>query len=380
MRYQSKHKFQFILLLCLQLIVRTRTEDVTVYPDCVITDDSTLANDICDEGSESNSEECGWDAGACILEQYPDCHVSHPSKIGDGSCDVESEYNTLICGWDGGDCLSTSNRPRSGVETVGIVLGACCIVTMILLSQLIFVRSRNRSSHVVATTAHDLPSRRMVASGDFLINRRRTNKEKEEQRIALIMNNIIRKKVLSKSTGDNDDEVFVLPQGKEKCISHSQHEEGNAIILLDSSSQLSITNTDCNDSNDLDEETSGIFRMKEDIYVDSNSIQSSRHNMILDSSSLHSIRKTLSLQSSNHTNGKYNIHNYSPRSCAICWEDYKKGDDIAWSNNEKCLHAFHTRCILEWLSKNDNCPMCRSNYLNAGVEFPITLPGTSEDA
>ena len=193
MRYQSKHKFQFILLLCLQLIVRTRTEDITVYPDCVITDDSTLANDICDEGSESNSEECGWDAGACILEQYPDCHVSHPSKIGDGSCDVESEYNTLICGWDGGDCLSTSNRPRSGVETVGIVLGACCIVTMILLSQLIFVRSRNRSSHVVATTAHDLPSRRMVASGDFLINRRRTNKEKEEQRIALIMNNIIRK-------------------------------------------------------------------------------------------------------------------------------------------------------------------------------------------
>lgn len=44
-------------------------------------------------------------------------------------------------------------------------------------------------------------------------------------------------------------------------------------------------------------------------------------------------------------------------------EDYIKGDDIAWSKNEKCCHAFHIDCIIKWLMDHDDCPMCRSNYL-----------------
>jgi len=54
---------------------------------------------------------------------------------------------------------------------------------------------------------------------------------------------------------------------------------------------------------------------------------------------------------------------YSPKSCPICCDDYAKGDDIAWSKNEQCCHAFHTDCIIEWLMNHDDCPICRSNYL-----------------
>ena len=57
---------------------------------------------------------------------------------------------------------------------------------------------------------------------------------------------------------------------------------------------------------------------------------------------------------------------YSPRACPICLESYKEGDEIAWSHNEQCLHAFHLSCILDWLIKHDQCPMCQVNYLNMG--------------
>ncbi len=57
---------------------------------------------------------------------------------------------------------------------------------------------------------------------------------------------------------------------------------------------------------------------------------------------------------------------YSPTSCAICIDRYSKGDEIAWSFNEKCHHAFHLDCILDWLMKHDECPLCRMDYLNLG--------------
>lgn len=57
---------------------------------------------------------------------------------------------------------------------------------------------------------------------------------------------------------------------------------------------------------------------------------------------------------------------YSPRACPICLESYKEGDEIAWSHNEQCFHAFHLSCIVDWLIKHDLCPMCQVNYLNMG--------------
>ena len=87
--------------------------------------------------------------------------------------------------------------------------------------------------------------------------------------------------------------------------------------------------------------TSGVFGNKNDILVETmRSIRSSLNISIIDESSL-----------------------YSPKSCPICCDDYAKGDDIAWSKNEQCCHAFHTDCIMQWLMNHDDCPMCRNNYL-----------------
>ena len=42
--------------------------------------------------------------------------------------------------------------------------------------------------------------------------------------------------------------------------------------------------------------------------------------------------------------------------CAICLEQFK-GIDIIKSFY-KCEHIFHKKCLLNWLKKNNKCPLC----------------------
>ena len=54
----------------------------------------------------------------------------------------------------------------------------------------------------------------------------------------------------------------------------------------------------------------------------------------------------------------FNVNNGSkinPRKCLICWEKYEKGDEIT---KIPCNHWFHSKCILTWLSQENNCPIC----------------------
>jgi hypothetical protein len=49
--------------------------------------------------------------------------------------------------------------------------------------------------------------------------------------------------------------------------------------------------------------------------------------------------------------------------CVICLVEYQDGDEISWSHNISCDHAFHRDCIIEWLLTSYECPCCRRNYL-----------------
>ena len=49
--------------------------------------------------------------------------------------------------------------------------------------------------------------------------------------------------------------------------------------------------------------------------------------------------------------------------CSICYENFKKGDEIAFSRNHACQHSFHVDCIVKLLMKHSDCPICRANYV-----------------
>lgn len=56
--------------------------------------------------------------------------------------------------------------------------------------------------------------------------------------------------------------------------------------------------------------------------------------------------------------------------CQICLSSFKVGEEIASSRNPKCLHEFHSQCIIEWLSRPNqtSCPVCRAEYVTIATD------------
>lgn len=56
--------------------------------------------------------------------------------------------------------------------------------------------------------------------------------------------------------------------------------------------------------------------------------------------------------------------------CLICLESLKNEKN----KTLECNHIFHTKCLEEWLIKNQTCPLCRSNVeLNIRIDIPNLL-------
>ena len=47
---------------------------------------------------------------------------------------------------------------------------------------------------------------------------------------------------------------------------------------------------------------------------------------------------------------------FHTENCSICLELISDSNDIAVL---PCKHKFHSKCILNWFSKNMSCPICR---------------------
>ena len=70
-------------------------------------------------------------------------------------------------------------------------------------------------------------------------------------------------------------------------------------------------------------------------------------------------------------------HREVPNNCAICLSSYEIGDKVVWSSNERCNHAFHEDCVVEWLIKMQEgtpCPCCRQEFTN----LPPFVPQNAE--
>lgn len=50
------------------------------------------------------------------------------------------------------------------------------------------------------------------------------------------------------------------------------------------------------------------------------------------------------------------IHTHNDFICPICISKSKKKTLVSL----ECGHIFHKKCIIKWLLKNQNCPLCRT--------------------
>ena len=61
---------------------------------------------------------------------------------------------------------------------------------------------------------------------------------------------------------------------------------------------------------------------------------------------------------------KHTITIDSTSICAICWTGYQDGGTLCSSPNKECSHVYHEDCVLPWLMKRSDCPMCRADFLS----------------
>jgi len=170
-----------------------------------------------------------------------------------------------------------------------------------------------------------------------------TEQERREERRFRILTSVVHKKVIAK-TNDNND--ITLPHEEE--ISHrslrKEYDEEDPI------EQDSQTTEESNEAENQELNN----KYKTDIALAASERLSSWRSLRKKSDRLSGL-----------SNREESL--YSPRTCPICLESYKEGDEICWSKNEKCPHAFHLDCMTEWLMENDDCPMCRESYLEDSI-------------
>ena len=50
--------------------------------------------------------------------------------------------------------------------------------------------------------------------------------------------------------------------------------------------------------------------------------------------------------------------NEENKKCLICLEEYVNNDNVIYL---PCFHIFHKNCIIQWIKKHANCPLCKIN-------------------
>ena len=61
--------------------------------------------------------------------------------------------------------------------------------------------------------------------------------------------------------------------------------------------------------------------------------------------------------------GSFSSSDEVKEDCAICFGSFEPHQKVCESNNMACVHQFHEACMVSWLEKRNECPVCRQTYL-----------------
>jgi len=152
-----------------------------------------------------------------------------------------------------------------------------------------------------------------------------------EERRVLVLSSIIIKKVLSSNASKSGD--------KQNCKSIYNQSDNN-----DAREETIASSSDSSDSSGTE------------FFDDDPDIKKCTENIIVGN-----FRSLSSIISHSVENKKCTVGLCSLKSCPICLERYIEGEKTCCSRNKKCTHFFHLDYMLDWLCKQNGCPLCRED-------------------
>ncbi|KAL4591128.1 hypothetical protein LXL04_004077 [Taraxacum kok-saghyz] len=87
-----------------------------------------------------------------------------------------------------------------------------------------------------------------------------------------------------------------------------------------------------------------------------------------------SITSSCSTSTSTSNSNSGSFLRSKPIECAICKDEFIKGENI---KRLPCRHFFHHECIRRWLSYKKNCSICRRTIVKPKVAIPRSMPQQS---
>ena len=181
---------------------------------------------------------------------------------------------------------------------LGVALGGTGIIYLIARQ---FLKDKDELPDVgpaqLEQVSHD-PTLTINESTPEAVEQFLTDEERQSLRTEYILTSVIHKKVIAKKSKSQFS--FNLSRGEILLLPHEE--------MFSKRSFETASNSQLNSARDF---------FKDDILVKIKSMKSA----------------------SNFTVEDQSTSAYSTKTCPICVEDYKFGDDIAWSRNEKCYHG-----------------------------------------
>jgi len=150
---------------------------------------------------------------------------------------------------------------------------------------------------------------------------------------------------------DDDESIVSFSMNNEETTERSVKNDNVVAVLVPSNNQKSSSSRHSNSSSSRSTSVSD-----DKTLLDSIRKKNGRKGTIY-------LRTSGSIRSSLFRHDSSYSSLYSPKSCSICFENYKIGDNICWSRNDSCPHAFHQECLTTWLLGHNDCPLCREHYL-----------------
>lgn len=256
---------------------------------------------------------------------------------------------------DTNSTFGCSYTGTSNGALVGIIVG--CIVGVLLLLLLIFCCRRERVLKV-KTEEEDANYHRdsivkikesVDAVRDSTALRDMSNVSKGVLKRQIIDQLVIKRVMNDGSTtgGTAEKESFLQSLSKSNRVYSSF-----ALALSTSSSNKAPTEfVEADD----DVEKGGDNNMKNEEVNPDAAASTSPPVVVVDRRKSNAMARSLSIMLSNNRN--------DTSKCYLCLMDYVKGDEVAFSKNEKCTHRFHKDCIVEWCMKRKACPCCKEEFI-----------------